>query len=297
MSDFLDRGRGAERLRKPVLLAGLGALLLAACGGPIVPRSPEALYVLAREQMANSNYYPASDSLARVAREAPFTDWGRRARVLQIALLGGMARGYKQFAESYLAGSRQAGAAAYASQMRSMAMDYFGRARGRSLEMVEALDHLLREPSTQPLRVDIPLPAAAEAGGGALARVRQGTRLEDDERLRVEQQELTQGFAGMLATLGGAGDDLAQARARFQGSVVELDPAAFYLGAARELLAMSSIYGPEALGDRRLFRLYHARALAAAERAAQLAAAQGNARLREEAERLQQLSRAGLPKP
>ncbi|MFQ5695375.1 MAG: hypothetical protein ACE5HB_05250, partial [Terriglobia bacterium] len=127
------------------------AFLLAACGEPIVPRSPEALYALAQQQLSNNNFSPALDTLARVVREAPDSESGRRARVLQIALLGGMARAFREVAESYLAGSQEAGAAAYAPRMRSVAMDYFGRARGRSIEMVEALDRLMREPLTAPL--------------------------------------------------------------------------------------------------------------------------------------------------
>src|SRR3989338_4870339 len=40
--------------------------LLAACGEPIVARSPEALYALAQQQIANASYSPAADTLARV---------------------------------------------------------------------------------------------------------------------------------------------------------------------------------------------------------------------------------------
>ncbi|MBI4466171.1 MAG: hypothetical protein HY656_01920 [Acidobacteria bacterium] len=267
------------------------ALLAAGCGEPIVPRSPEALYALAKEQMANANYAPALDTLARVAREGKGSALGRRAQVLHVVVLGGMARGLKEVAESYLVGSQEAGAAAYASQMRSIAMDYFGRARGLSIEMVEALDRLRQQP-LQPLPVDFPVAASPGTGNPTLTKVRQGSWVEDPDRTRAEKEKIVEGMAGLLARLGGAGDDAGQLRARLQ----ELDPADFYLGAARELLSMSSIYRAEALKDPRMFRLYHERALTLAERAAQVAAAGGDARQQQESAELQRLCREVLKK-
>lgn len=266
------------------VLALFCAVLLA-CDGPIVARSPEALYALAREQIAHSSYSPAADTLGRIVREAPTSEPGRRAQVLRPALLGGMARAYKDVAESYLAGHQQATDATYAPEMRSIAMDYFGRARGRSIEMLEALDLLLQEQAAGPWRVDFSLSPVA-GGADLLARVRQGQRVDNQELTRAEREEVRQGLAEMLAVFAGAGGDVNLARTRVQGVELEIDPAHFYLGAAQELVQMSSIYGKEALGDRRLFRLYHDRAAALSRRAAELARARGDQKTQEEGERL-----------
>lgn len=263
--------------------AGALCLLLAACDGPIVARSPEALYALANEQLANARFTPAADTLGRLVREAGDTEQGRRAQILRLALLGGMARAYKNIAESYRAGSEQAGAASSAPALRSVSVDYFGRARGRSIEMVEGLAPLLGEQPLAPVRVDYPLPQGAGAAL-ALAQVRRGQPLRDDELTRVEREEIRRGLAEMLAVFVGAGGDVSRALAREPNLKVE--PAPFYLGAAQELVEMSSIYAPEALGDRRMSRLYHERAATLANRAAQLAAAQGNKAVQEEAESL-----------
>ena len=282
----MSRLFSSQTILRGAAAGALCAVLLLGCDGPIVARSPEALYALAKEQMAHANYSPAVDTLARVVREAPQSESARRAHVLRIALLGGMARGFKDVAESYRAGAQQAGAAAYATQMRSLAMDYFSRARGRSIEMVEALDRLMSEAATGPLRVDFPLPEVAAADSAALGKVRQGNWVEDPARLQAEQEEVRQGLAEMLATVLGAGGDIHKARGRFRGREVELDLAVFYLGLAQEIVDISSIYGPQALQDRRVFRLYHKRALAAAEQAARLAGEKGNTQLQEESERL-----------
>jgi hypothetical protein len=258
------------------VLLGVGAALLLNCNGPIVARSPEALYALATEQIANANYSPAVDTLTKVMQAPEPSEWAGRAQVLRIALLAGMARGFKEIAESYLAGHQQAGPAAYASQMRAIAMDYFGRARGRSIEMVEALDRMMREPGAGPVRVELSLPPLSGGGppataAGALARVRQGNWIENPELAQAEKDQVRAQLKQTLAGIAGAEAD---------------NPAAFYLAVGREIADLSSIYRPEALGDARMFRLFNERAATAASRASQLAREAGNRQLEEESQQL-----------
>lgn len=269
------------------------------CDGPIVARSPEALYALAKEQIARVSYHAAVDTLAKVTREAPQSELAQRARVLRVALLGGMARAFKEIGESYLEGQREAGEAPHASQMRSVAMSYFGRARGRSMEMLEAVERLMRDAPAEPLGVDFPLPEVPAGGNPALANVRQGNWIEHQELLEAEREEMVRGLATVVAGLVDTDGDLARARERlrFHGTAFQVDPANLYLGAARELVHLSGIYGPEALRDERMLRLYRQRAAAVAQRATQRAAAIGNDRIRSESERLLSERRQALPEP
>jgi len=267
----LRTGQQKSILFLAALAAASTAALLPSCSGPIVARSPEALFALAQEQIGNANYYPAADTLARVAREAPQSELGRRARLQRITLLAGMARAFADIAEAYLAGHQQAGAAAYSGQMRAIAMDYFGRSRGRSLEMIEALDALLREPLPGPVRLDFSFPASAP-GSQMLARVRQGAWVDAAQLAPVEKDGLGPAMAESLAALAGGATDPS--------------PARIYLGLARELLNLSSIYRPEALSDRRMVRLYHERAASAAGLAADIASKSGERAVEEESRRL-----------
>jgi hypothetical protein len=258
-------------------LLGLGVAALVACGEPIVARSPEALYALATEQIANANYSPAVDTLARVVQasegeESDSREPARRAQVLRMALLVGMARTLETIAESYLEGHEQERAAEYAPEMRGIAMDYFGRARGRSIEMVEALDRMLRAQAADPVRVELSLPASPDGSSDLLARVRQGALLERRELIQAEKDLVREQLREILATLSGVE----------RGG----DPANFYLTAGGEILGLSSIYRPEALGDRRMFKLFHERAVTAATRASQLAREAGNRKIERESEQL-----------
>lgn len=276
--------------------AAVCAGLLLSCGEPIVSRTPEEVYALAKAQLSNANYVPAVDTLSKVTVESPQSEPGRRAQVLRIAVLSGLARGFKEIGESCLAGRQKAGAAQYASEMRSVAMDYFSRARGHSIEMVEALDYLIRYAPTGPFRVDFPLPEVPGGGSPVLAKVRLGNWVRTEELAQAETDAVRQGLAQSLTRLAGAGEDVNQARARFQGDV-ELDPAAFYLGVAQEIVDLSSIYGRDALQDPRMFRLFHERAAAAAERAAKLAGEKGDRKLQAESEHLQRRCQDVLRKP
>jgi len=255
----------------------LSAALLTGCSGPIIPRSPEALYALAQEQIANANFRPAVDTLARVTRADPRSEPARRARPLRMALLSGMAHGFAHMGEDYLAGYQQAGAAAYASQMRTMAMDYFGRARGRSIELLEALDLMLHEPASEPLRLDLPRPQPPGSSATVSNRVRRGEWVEEAERQRVETDVIRQQF-GNFPTYSGM--------AAGAGTPVEIAPAAFYLGVARDILELSKIYRPEALNERRMLRLFTERAATAAQRAAELAREKGDPKLEAESQQV-----------
>lgn len=267
--------------RRAGMIAGrllLGAALLTGCGGPIIPRTPEALYALAQEQIANANFRPAVDTLARVARADPRSEPARRARPLRMALLSGMAHGFAHMGEDYLAGYQQAGAAAYASQMRTMAMDYFGRARGRSIELLEALDLMLRQPASEPLRLDLPRPQPPGPSATVSSRVRRGEWVEEAERQRAETDVIRQQF-GNFPTYSGA-------RIGASGAPIEIAPAAFYLGVARDILELSRIFRPEALNERRTLRLFYERAATAAQRAAQLAREAGDQKLEAEGQQV-----------
>ena len=273
--------RGPTPFRRAVAtLVGLLLVAAAGCDGPIVARSPEALYRLAQQQLANSQFRAATDTLKRVSREAPTSDPGRRAALLHIALEGGLARGYRSMGDAYLAGSKQAGEAPHAPQMRALAVDYFGRARGESIEMMESAEWLMKQPAAEAFRLDVP-PRTLEAVV-FLEQVRAGKPVTDAQRAQAEQQEI---WRGIQATVGAVG-----------GSGTAVEPAVFYLGAARDLLETIELFGPEKLNEPHMTRLFYERAAGFARHAAQRAQAKGDQKSRQEAEAVIQRCQEALAK-
>lgn len=258
----------------------LVALCLAACSGPIVARSPEALYAQAREQAAHANYTPAVDTLARVAREATDTEMIGRAEVLRLALLIAMARTNSQVAESYLAGHEKARGTDFGPKMHSIAADYFGRTRSRTIEIVEALDRLQQKPPAGTLPVDTTAAVTPQGDPALLDQLRDG-RWVDDEKIReVEKGIVQRELADMLKTF-------ARTEAPASGSEPLIEPAGLYLAVAKEVVDLAPALRPEALGDPRMQRLFYERAASAAGRAAELGRQQGQDQIVRESEQLQ----------
>ena len=151
----------AEEWSRGPALALLVCLGFIACGEPLAPHSPQEFYNLAKAQLAKNQYRAAADSLQSAAQADPTGETGREAMVLRMALLAGMAGGFQHVAEEHLAGYKQT----RAEPLRTVAMDYFNRARGRSFEMVDELERVLKLPTASPFHVDYrpataPTPAA-----------------------------------------------------------------------------------------------------------------------------------------
>ncbi len=85
-----------------------------------------------------------------------------------------------------------------------------------------------------------------------------------------------------MAGLGGAG--------------TAVEPAVFYLGAARELVETIALYAPARLNESRMVGLYNERAAGIARHAAQLAQTKGDRRTQEAAEQLVQRCQEALAK-
>ncbi len=256
-------------MRVKNLLALLLCLGLVACGEPIVPHTPEAHYNLAKQQIANGQYRAGVDSLKSATETDPTGELGRRALVLRIALLGGMTRGFQSIGEEYLAGYKQTQSA----EMRTTAMDYFSRARGRSLELLDGLEQALKQPTASAFRVDYwPAPAT---GGDALQKARHGQPLSEAELTAAERAAVQRTLGEVLSGLTG--------KTGAPGAETEAEPAVFFLGAAQELVRMTSLFRPEALDERQLTQLSLERAATLARQAEQLAQTSGNQKVQAEA--------------
>jgi RNA polymerase sigma-70 factor (ECF subfamily) len=181
-----------------------------------------------------------------------------------------MARGAREIGESYLAGHLHPDATDAAPQMRSVAIDYFGRSRRRGIEIVEALDRLLHQPPAATLRVDLSAAPQPSGDDDGLAQVRQGKMLEYDDLVRLEDVVVRRELAQVLNGLG---------RTPEATTLVELQPAALYLALAQEIVGVSDIYRDAALDEPRMRRVFYQRAANAASRAAELARQGGSLRL------------------
>lgn len=253
-----------ERYHVWVLVGLVG--LHGGCGEPIVPRGPEQLYGLAREQIRNQNYVRALDTLARIARESPDSPYAVKATLTRLVLLAGLARSSLALGQVYLQAGGKAQEPDYRSELRIAAMGQFGVGQSWALGLVEGLDPWPRVLAAKPWVIDPVLPLTPAAEHPALGRLREGQRVASPERAAIERNAIRRGLAEMMAALAGAPGDFGRAYERLARENAPVEPAVVYLAFGNELVSLSALFGKEALDNPRYLRLFHERALALAER-------------------------------
>lgn len=265
-------------------------LFLAACGGGPSPEStPEGQYKFAKEAIAGKNYVKALDTLEQVIKRGPDSDLAVRANLTRAALLAGMSEAYKRMAEAYMEGYKSPSARAYSSQMRKMAMDYYGMGRVRSVEYVEGFDRTAKHiQAEKTLTFDLPMPQTIGREATALEQVRHGKLLSDEERVKIEYEEVEAGLARAIAQMLGVGEDLNAARARLQGGSATVNPTGMLVAAGQRMCLLSAIFRPRALDDQRLDRAFHERALATVDSALERLKKEPDKKLEESAKKVKQ---------
>ena len=263
-------------------------LVLAACGGGPAPEStPEGQYKFAKEAIAGKNYVKALDTLEQVIKRAPDSDLAVRANLTRAALLAGMADAYKRMAEAYMDGYRSPSARAYSSQMRKMAVDYYGMGRVRSVEYVEGFDRTAKHiQAGKALTFDLPMPQTMGQEAAAMEQIRHGKMAGDEERVKIEYEEVEAGLARAIAQMLGAGEDLNAARARLQGGSATVNPTGMLVAAAERMCLLSAIFHPRALDDQRLDRAFHERALTTVDTAMERLKKEPDKKLEDSAKKL-----------
>ena len=265
-----------------------GMLFLAACGGGPAPEStPEGRYKFAKEAIAGKNYVKALDTLEQVIKRAPDSDLAVRANLTRAALLAGMADAYKRMAEAYMDGYRSPSARAYSSQMRKMAVDYYGMSRVRSVEYVEGFDRTAKHiQAGKALTFDLPMPQTMGQEAAAMEQIRHGKMAGEEERVKIEYEEVEAGLARAIAQMLGAGEDLNAARARLQGGSATVNPTGMLVAAAERMCRLSAIFQSRALDDQRLDRAFHERALTTVDTAMERLKKEPDKKLEDSAKKL-----------
>lgn len=249
-------------------LAGVllgGWLANAGCREPIVPRGPEQLYELAREQLRNENYVRAVDTLARVAREAPDSSYGVKAGIIRLAVLAGLARSAQALGEFYLEIREQMEDSGRRSELYTAALDQFTLGQSWALALLEALSEHGPALAEDPLVIDPVLPITPAPEHPALARLRAGERISESERRAIERDAVRRGMAEMMTALLGEPGNFGRAYDRLALGQAEVSPAAVRVVFGHELVRLSRLFGQRALNQPRYERLFQERALALAE--------------------------------
>jgi hypothetical protein len=232
----------------------LGVFLAAlACGGPTTPPA-EHFFTDAKQNLASMDYEGALKNLERLMKSAEGQPLGKQGEVLRTALLVSLAEATMKMGQAYDTGARQPEARAQQSQFVKMKSDYYGIARTRLMNSMEAV-MAQRGKLADPLPLNISFPDFTGTDPVVVSRVEKGMWAADNDRYRAELEVVRNALARTLARLAGAGDDVHKGRTTFEKGGVQIDPRVYLLELSTMFYKLSDLFDRKALDDPRYRRI------------------------------------------
>lgn len=239
-------------LRKSALLL-LVCLLVPACSGE--PSKPAALpFTAAKENLTTLDYEAALKNLEKTIKAAADEPDGKQASIIRIALLTAMAQGSREMAEAYGTGVKQPAARTQTGLYTRMRSDYFGTARVRLMNAMEAVLAQRAKLTDAALPLTLKFPDFSGAEPAAMDRIRHGMAVQESDRYRAELETSRNSFAKVIAALAGVGEDVHKGHAAFDKGGVQLDSRVYLLELTAAFYELSEIFDRKALDDSRYQR-------------------------------------------
>jgi len=237
-----------------VLVLALGASCIACTAAPPPPTTEQYLTNV-NSALAAQDYEAALKTLDRLIQNSGDKSLAQQGRVLRIAILTALADAKKQMAEAYELGRKEMPARDRQTDFLRMRADYYSSASDR---LIPAMEGFLQQRSTlekQPIALDVSFPAFSESEPDAMAKIKRGLWVDDDDRSRAELDRTRNALARIMTRLVGAEDDLQKAQEIFQQGDVKVNPCCYLVEMSRALVQAGEIFDREALGDSRYRRV------------------------------------------
>jgi len=224
-----------------LLLAVAAAVFLAACSSgptPAEPGTPAFLWNAARQTYRDGDMAKANEDLSELQQSDNV--FAPRARIWQIVLAGGMARGYSDLADGYASGAKLT--RANSLPFHKQVTDLRAQASHAAMDFTQAV-HMFaaNDPSADvQLAFDLPPGSAVEPPG--LRKAYGGTILQDAETQSLETAMVERGVIRMLCLATGAPEDSAQVLEKFKAGEVKTPRATFLYAAAKTLFDASDVF-------------------------------------------------------
>lgn len=241
-----------QRRTLPILFL-LVCFLIACGGGPATPTA-EQYFLDAKKNLTALDYDAALKNLDRLVKSAEGQPLAQQGNVLRIALLASMAEATTRMAEAYSTGAGQPDAASRQGQFIKMKSDYYGIARVRYMNSMEAVMAQRNQLADRNLPLDITFPDFTGTDPAALTKVQKGQWVDDATRYRAELEMVRNALAGTLARLVGAADTN-KGRAAFEKGGVQIDPRVYLLELSSTFYRLSEMFDRRGLDDARYRRI------------------------------------------
>lgn len=233
----------------------LSLCLLPGCTGAPPTPTAELYFSDAKKNLTSLDYDAALKNLDRLVKAAGEQPLGQQGAVLRTALLVGLADGTKQMGDAYGSGIKQPSAQARQAQFVKMRADYYGIARVRLMNAMEAVMAQRAKLGEKSVPLDVRFPEYSGTPHPAVEKIRNGQWAEDNDRYRAELESVRNSLARVFAQIAGVGDDVAKGHALFDKGGLQIDPRVYLIELSNDFLRLSEMFGRQALDDPRYHRI------------------------------------------
>lgn len=247
-------------IRRIAVLAitGLAAAAMVGCSSGNQLTGPAAVYAKAKANFAkgaNMGYDADIDAIASLANADPANDYTTRARVLRLVVFSGQMQGYRTLADAYGKGADTAKQAAVKSEYTALQRDINQRGAELTLRLGEVAMQLTKGGALpKDLVLDLPYPAVdVPASIPALDTARTGAKIEHEDETQAELLATRMGVVDVLAAI--LNTDRAKAQSEMAAGPVTIDPTAFRLFLADQIMAGAVFYDAKHLYDPTHYKL------------------------------------------
>jgi len=228
-------------MRVQAILLVAAAVFLAACStGPTAPDpgTPAFLWSAARQTYHDGDFAKANDDLSELQQSDNV--FAPRARIWQIVLAGGMARGYSELADGYEAGAKFN--RDNSLPLHKRLTDLRAAASHAAMDFTQAVHSFAANDPSADVQLSFDFPPGSIAQPLSLRKVYSGAVLTDSEAQALEAAMAERGVIRMLCLAGGTAEDPAKALEKFKGGDVKTPRATFLYATAKTLFDASELF-------------------------------------------------------
>jgi hypothetical protein len=243
-------------MRVRLLSAGALGLLLALTSCSTGPRPPQPgtpgfYWAAARETWHAGDILKTNDNLQEIVQTP--NDYTAKARVWQMAITAGVARGMAELGDAYEAGARanRANPTPFRKQVNTVR----SAASNASLQFAQLVHSFIQEDKDAQVALAFDYPVGTALQPANLKKLYEGFVLQDAEAAALQNSMLQRGVLMALSDLAGSADETAKMLEKFKAGNVTVPREVFLIASAKALYAGSALFGPTKLDHPQRFRM------------------------------------------
>ena len=225
----------------PVSLAAASMVFLAACsGGSTLPKpgSPGYYWSSANSAYKAGDFVRTDEELQRIlVGDSEFT---ARARVWDMVISGGLAKGYAALSDAYEAGAKAN--RQNPTPYRKRVSELRNLSGNMAIQLADGVHKYLELDKDPNVLMDFAFPAGSVTEPAGLERLTRALFVQDSEQAQIQTAMLQRGVVLALCAATGSGEDPAKASQLFQAPQVKVPRDTFLFASAKMLDESSDVF-------------------------------------------------------